>query len=251
MLNILIADDEHLARETLKLLLSEIPYIGKVYEAKDGTEALKIAHEVDPDIVLLDVEMPGYSGLELAKHLPDRSTVVFATAYNDYAVEAFELSAADYILKPFEDERFELAIERAAERVRDKESQHFQSLQEAFQQLLRERQSEYRKRLVIKDPGRIRLIDVETINYIAGAGNYAEIHLNDGKTVLHRETLCELEKQLDPSLFVRIHRSSIVQRKHVVELRPNDNGDYSVILDCGETLTLSRRNRAKLDELTC
>jgi two-component system LytT family response regulator len=249
MLKVLVADDEPLARDTLKLLLNKIPYVSEIFEAKNGTETLAVAHEKMPDIVILDVEMPGQSGLELAKHLPEKCVVLFATAYNNYAVEAFELSAVDYILKPFEDERFLQAFERAAERYHHRGIQQFPKLHDAFTKITAEPQPEYRKRLVIRDPGRIRLVDVELINYIRGAGNYAEIHLNDDKTILHRETLCELEKQLDPSVFVRIHRSTIVCRTLITELRPNDKGDYTVFLANGETLTLSRRNRVKLDEL--
>lgn len=250
MLKVLIADDEPLARDTLKLLLEQIPYVATVFEAANGTETLSIAHQEMPDIVILDVEMPGKSGLELASHLPEKCVVLFATAYNNYAVEAFELSAVDYILKPFEDERFMRAFERAAERFYHRGLQNFPKLHDTFSKITAEEQPTYRKRLVIRDPGRIRLVDVNLINYIRGAGNYAEIHLNDGKTILHRETLCELEKQLDPEVFVRIHRSTIVCRNLIVELRPNDKGDYTVVLSNEETLTLSRRNRVKLEEIT-
>lgn len=104
----------------------------------------------------------------------------------------------------------------------------------------------YKTRLIIKEPGRIRFIGVKQINYIAGAGNYAEVHLFDGSCVLHRETLTNLETQLDPEIFIRIHRSSIVRRSSIRELQPNDKGDYSVLLKSGEALTLSRRYKAKL-----
>ncbi|MBF7074512.1 response regulator transcription factor [Glaciecola sp. MH2013] len=249
MLRVLVADDESLARETVKLILSDIPYVTDVFEACNGTEALKVAQESQPDIVILDVEMPGCSGLELAKQLPDKCIVVFATAYNDYAIEAFELNAVDYILKPFEDDRFVRAIEKAAGRHSEKGFKSYHQLHSSLHSLAAQENDSYRERLIVRDPGRIRLIDVENISFISGAGNYAEVHLQDGKVILHRETLCELEKQLNPNLFVRIHRSSIVQRKMVVELRPNDKGDYTVILVNGETLTLSRRNRNKLEEI--
>ncbi len=249
MLKVLVADDESLARQTLKLLLSKIPYVQEVYEAEDGNQALVLAHEHHPNIVILDIEMPGISGIELAKHLPKKCIVIFATAYNEFAVEAFDLNAIDYILKPFDDDRFFTAFERAAERHKDEESQNIHALNDTIRQIMQNKQVEYRQRLVIRDPGRIRLIDVDQINYITGAGNYAEVHLADNKQVLHRETLSELESQLDPFVFVRIHRSSIVRRSFIVELRPNDKGDYSVILRSGESLTLSRRNRSKLDEL--
>ena len=251
MLNVLIADDEPLARETIKMLLAEQVDIDEIYEAGDGNQTLALASKHKPHIIFLDIEMPGMSGIELAKHLPPESVVIFATAYNEHAVTAFELNAIDYLLKPFDDERFFTALERARGRLKEEQQEDYAKISEIIQQMLTEQQKPYRERLVIRDPGRIRLVDVEQINYITGAGNYyAEIHLSDGKQVLHRETLSALEEQLDPSIFVRIHRSSIVRRSCICELRPNDKGDYSVILQSGEVLTLSRRNRAKLEELT-
>ncbi len=250
MYKVLVADDESLARETIKLLLSEQHEIAEVIEAADGNEALQLAELHHPQIVFLDIEMPGMSGIELAKRLPEDCVVVFATAFNEYAVTAFELNAIDYLLKPFEDERFYAALERAKQRFKEDKQQDYSKISEAIQHILNGQNKTYRERLVIRDPGRIRLVDVDHIDYITGAGNYAEIHLQDGKQVLHRETLSALEEQLDPSIFVRIHRSSIVRRSCISELRPNDKGDYSVILHNGEVLTLSRRNRAKLEELT-
>ncbi|GAC16954.1 LytR/AlgR family response regulator transcription factor [Aliiglaciecola lipolytica] len=250
MLSVLIADDEYLARETIKILLSKETDIADIFEAEDGNQALTMVNEFKPNVVFLDIEMPGISGIQVAKHVPPESVIIFATAYNEHAVEAFELNAIDYILKPYDDERFFKALERARDKIKDEKHDDYAKLSEIIQQMIFEQQKPYRERLVIRDPGRIRLIDVAQINFISGAGNYAEIHLNDGKHVLHRETLSALEEQLNPQEFVRIHRSSIVRRSAISELRPNDKGDYSVILQSGEILTLSRRNRVKLDELT-
>lgn len=250
MLKVLIADDEHLARETIKLLLREQDDIGEIREAEDGNQALTMANEYSPNVIFLDIEMPGISGIQVAKHIPKECIIVFATAYNEHAVEAFELNAIDYILKPFDDERFEKAMSKVREKIKDKQHDDYSKLGDIIQKMMGDQPKNYRERLVIRDPGRIRLIDVQQINFITGAGNYAEIHLIDGKQVLHRETLSALEEQLDPQHFVRIHRSSIVRRSSISELRPNDKGDYSVVLQSGEILTLSRRNRAKLDELT-
>lgn len=230
MLNILIADDESLARETIKMLLSSQQDVAQVFEAEDGNQALALANKLKPQIIFLDIEMPGITGIELAKNLPSECVVIFATAYNEFAVSAFELNAIDYLLKPFDDDRFYAALDRARNRLREEQLEDYSKISEAIQQMLHEQQKPYRERLVIRDPGRIRLVDVEQINYITGAGNYAEIHLNDGKQILHRETLSSLEEQLDPTIFVRIHRSSIVRRSCISELRPNDKGDYSVIL---------------------
>ncbi|MFA3791735.1 LytR/AlgR family response regulator transcription factor [Aliiglaciecola sp. SL4] len=250
MLNVLIADDEYLARETIKVLLSNETDIGTVYEAEDGNQALLLINEYKPNVVFLDIEMPKLFGIQVAKHVPPESVIIFVTAYNEHAVEAFELNAIDYILKPYDDERFFKALQRARKKIKGEQQDDYSKLSEVIQQIMDDQQTVYRERLVIRDPGRIRLIDVAQINFISGAGNYAEIHLNDGKHVLHRETLSTLEEQLNPQDFVRIHRSSIVRRSAISELRPNDKGDYSVILKSGEVLTLSRGNRVKLDELT-
>ncbi|WP_026376800.1 LytR/AlgR family response regulator transcription factor [Aestuariibacter salexigens] len=251
MLKVLIADDEPLARETIMMLLADVDDISEVRQAQDGNAAIREAAQFSPDIVFLDIEMPGLSGLEVAKALPASCTVIFVTAYNEHAVRAFELNAIDYLLKPFDDHRFYRALEKVRQRrtsdsIQGGDLKQISSLLATLGQ-----KSLYRERLVIREPGRIRLIDVDQIMYITGAGNYAELHLSDGKVVLHRETLSVLDEQLDPEHFVRIHRSSIVRRNMVTELRPNDKGDYQVILSNGEQLTLSRRNRAKLEVLTC
>ncbi|GEA11009.1 LytTR family DNA-binding domain-containing protein [Alteromonas sp. KUL49] len=249
MLNVLIADDERLSRETMKMLLSQRTDIDRVYEASDGKEAMELAQIYEPELVLLDVEMPRMNGMEVAQTLPSKSNVVFVTAYNEHAANAFELDAVDYVLKPYDDDRFNKAIARAYSRIHEESPQDVVQIGEMLKQIINQ-ENTYRDRLVIRDPGRIRLVDVNDIVYISGAGNYAEIHLKDGKQVLHRETLTVLEGQLNPDIFVRIHRSTIVKRSAISELRPNEKGDYSVILNTGDVLMLSRRNRTKLAELT-
>lgn len=249
MLNILVADDEHIARSIVLLLLQNQPDVGEVYEAKDGNEALLIAQEHTPDIVFLDIHMPGQSGIELAEKLPSNTVVVFITAYDNYALNAFELSAVDYLLKPFEDERFYDALERARKQVKDKRVGYHGDIRKLLEYSLVEKQNKFKSRLIVKEPGRIRLLDVKEINFILSAGNYAEVHLFGGNVVLHRETMTSLESQLDPGVFARIHRSTIVRRKSIAELRPSNKGDYLVFLKSGEELTLSRRNKANLKDL--
>lgn len=247
MLNVLIVDDEPLARECVALLLKDEPMISNVHQAGSGNEAMLIAEQHTIHLAFLDMQMPGMSGLHLAKELPDSCMRVFITAYDQFALPAFEVNAIDYLLKPFSDERFKQALKKVFSKLpglSEANSMAQQSPQPATSNV------EYKNRLVVRDPGRIRLIDVDTVNYITGAGNYAELHLCDGKTVLHRETMTALEQQLDPDVFIRIHRSSIVRRTFVSELRPNDKGDYTVILESGDLLTLSRRNRDKIEALT-
>lgn len=249
MYKVMIADDERIARNIIKLLLREQADIGEVIEAKDGNQALEYAVKFQPNIIFLDIQMPGQSGIQLADKLPAGSSVIFITAYDKYAVEAFELCAIDYLLKPFPDSRFYSALDKVRRRLQDERQQDHIQTGQLLNHLSTEKGNEYRSRLIVKEPGRIRFIEVENINYIAGAGNYAEVHLFNGNCILHRETLTNLEAQLNPNDFVRIHRSSLVRRKSICELKPNDKGDYSVLLKSGEQLTLSRRNKAKLNEL--
>ncbi|MBT0585896.1 LytR/AlgR family response regulator transcription factor [Alteromonas oceanisediminis] len=236
MLSVLIADDEPLARECVAVMLQKEPKIDQILQAGSGIEALNIIRQYPIDLAFLDIQMPGMSGLSLAQQLPKSCVRIFVTAFDQFALPAFEVNAVDYLLKPFSDERFSQALARAFEAL---------SLSAAPPNNVT-----YRSRLIVRDPGRIRLVDVDSINFIKGAGNYVELHMNNGKTVLHRETMASLERQLDPDVFVRIHRSSMVRRTCVTELRPNDKGDYTVILASGENLTLSRRNRDKIDALT-
>jgi two-component system LytT family response regulator len=249
--NVLVVDDEYLARQSVKIMLEKQNGVGEVFEAKNSSEALKVFGDQNPDIVFMDIQMPGISGIELAKQLPNHCHIVFATAYDKFAVEAFELNAVDYLLKPFDDDRFTQAWMKIQDKSKDnsRENIDFHQVEKSIENLSDTQEKIYRKRLVIKDPGRIRLVDVDSIQYISGAGNYAELHLADCNEVLHRETLTMLEKQLDPELFVRIHRSTIVRRDSVIELRPNERGDYSIVLKCGKVLTLSRTHKDKLDML--
>lgn len=249
MIKVMVVDDEALARQTILLLLKKQQDIGLVLEASDGNQALEVFNQHQPDIVFLDIQMPGQTGIELAEKIADHCVIIFVTAYDQYAITAFEFNAIDYLLKPYDDERFYTALNKARSKLNEVNTVNYQQVGEIVQHMMEEQSCRFKSRLVVKDPGRIRLIDVCDVDYIVGAGNYAEIHLHEGKTILHRETLTTLESQLDPQHFIRIHRSSIVRRSFVSELRPNEKGDYTVILKNGEQLTLSRSNRHKLDEL--
>jgi two-component system LytT family response regulator len=249
MLKVLIADDERIARDIIALLLSSQTGIETIEEARDGAQVLEKVQQNRPDIIFMDIEMPGTTGLQLAKMLDPSIVVVFVTAYDEFALAAFELNATDYLLKPFEDKRFFTAWERAKKKVLEKVKTDYVKLAELVNLMKDDIQKNHKSRLLVKEPGRIRLIDVEQINFITGAGNYAELHLFDEKVILHRETLTVLEEQLDPALFIRIHRSSIVRLSSLQELQSNDNGDCTVVLKSGDALTLSRSNKIKLNEL--
>ena len=249
MLKVLVADDEYLARETIKYLLKEQKDIGEIFEAENGHQVLELAQQHSFDLIYLDIQMPGKTGIEVAEGLNEDAVIIFATAYDQYAITAFELNAIDYLLKPFDDDRFYQSLNKAREKITNKTATNFKNINQLIQQLVSEKDHHFKSRIVVKDPGRIRLIEVADIVYILGAGNYADIYLNDGSHILHRETLTTLEKQLDPNDFIRIHRSTIIKRCCVSELKASDSGDYTVILKSGEQLTLSRRNKNKLEEL--
>ncbi|RDV28956.1 DNA-binding response regulator [Alteromonas aestuariivivens] len=245
MIKVLVADDECLARQAITIPLGRRPDVGVVYEAASGIRALELAEAHSPDVVFLDIQMPGLSGIEIASRLQGKAAIVFVTAYQEFAVSAFELGVADYLLKPVSEIRLYGALDKALKTYPPGNAYWPQQPRHGA-----ESQSggsmAYKTRLVIKEPGRIRLVDVNDISYIVGAGNYAEVHLLDGSAILHRETMTSLEHQLDPVVFVRIHRSSIVRCGHIAELRPTNNGDYAVLLKQGQALTLSRRNKHKL-----
>jgi len=234
----LVVDDEPHARENVLALLRDEPR-WRVIGTCDSAPALRdaVAAEV-PEAVFLDVRLPGADGVSLARllrELSPRPHVVFTTAYDGYAVAAFELQAIDYLLKPFDDQRFRMALRRVE-----------QALATAAPAGPSDR---HLRRIVIRSIGRVQFVDVDQIDWLEASGNYVEIHA--GKlSFLHRERLRILEDQLDPAEFIRIHRSIIVRRSAVAELRPLPGGDYSVVLHGGRPLRMSRTYRAALEALS-
>ena len=240
-LSCLIVDDEPLARAGIRHLLNQQNQFEIAAEADNGTDALRLAELHQPDIIFLDIQMPGLDGLNVFKQLASKPAVIFCSAYAEHAVAAFELSAVDYLLKPFSAERFQQALFKACGKIIDKLNRGPSKPVET---------PTYIDRLTIRDPGRLRIVEVNDISWIESAGNYIDIHVySQRKSYLLRDTMAAIEKKLDPALFARIHRSSIVRKSDIVELRPGDKGDAEVILKCGTVLTMSRRNRAALAEL--
>jgi two-component system, LytTR family, response regulator len=240
-LRCLIVDDEPLARAGIKYLLSLQQQFEVTAEADNGNDALRLAELLQPDIIFLDIQMPGLDGLDVIKNLANKPAVIFCSAYAEYAVHAFELSAVDYLLKPFSAERFQQALFKACGKIIQKLSPTSVSPKSS---------TDYIERLTIRDPGRLRIVEVSDISWIESAGNYIDIHVySQSKSFLLRDTMAAVEQKLDPAVFARIHRSSIVRKSDIVELRPGDKGDAEVILKCGTSLTMSRRHRAALAEL--
>jgi two-component system, LytTR family, response regulator len=258
----LIVDDEPLAREGLRLLLAGDPQIEIIGECANGLEAIRLLQEELPELLFLDVQMPEINGFEtLAQvHLESLPTVIFVTAYDNYALQAFEAQALDYLLKPFSDERFHIALLRAKEQI---EQKRFKEQNQKLQTLLQEYQSDqqtnsltrasgqssgFTERLMIKAGARIFFLPAAEIDWIEAADYYVLLHVGN-KSHLLRESLTELEAKLDAQKFVRIHRSTVVNIERVKELSAQGSGDYTVTLRDGTILKISRRRREKLQFL--
>jgi len=248
-MRMLIVDDEPLAREKIRDLVKLDPELEIAGECTNGLEALAAIQELRPDLLLLDVQMPEVGGFAVLEALKDEvmPLVIFVTAYDQYAVRAFEFHALDYLLKPFDRERFEAAIGRAKAHVRREQNG---SLDQRILALLEQLKAEtkYIERLVVKAGGRVFFLETKEIDWVEAEGNYVNIH-TPKKSFLLRETISNLEAQLDPKHFVRIHRSSIVRIDRIQELQTWSHGEYRVILYGGTELTLSRNYRDNLQSL--
>jgi two-component system LytT family response regulator len=244
-IKVLIVDDEPLARALLVELLKKFPEFQIIGECSDGKEAIKAFKRKSPDLVFLDVQMPGISGLMFLEELKDTSlpAIIFVTAYDQYAIRAFDFHAVDYLLKPFSQVRFETAILRAKERIGD-QSQTDDMTGHQISSLLENYQNKAAslKRLFVKDQGKIVLLDPVKINWIEADDKYIRLYTSEKKYFI-RQTLNAVEAELDPQIFARIHRSFMVNLTRVSELHPMFNGEYVLILNDGTKLTLSRNYR--------
>jgi two-component system, LytTR family, response regulator len=248
MIRTLIVDDEPLARERMRSLLGGEADIAIVGECRDGREAVAAIKRDSPDLVFLDVQIPELDGFQVLEAIGAERTpaIVFVTAYDQYALQAFEVHAVDYLLKPFDEERFRRALERARQGLtRDKGD-----LSEKLLHLLQELKvpQGYMERLVVKSAGRLSFLRTDEIEWVESAGNYVCLHVR-GESHLLRETMTGLETRLDPSRFVRIHRTAIVNIDQIKELQPLFHGEYQVVLRDGTELTLSRGYRDRLQEV--
>jgi len=246
-IRVLVVDDEPLAREKIRGMAADDPDIRIVGECSNGAEAIEAIQAIQPDLLLLDVQMPEVGGFAVLEALRDESSlppVIFITAYDHYAVRAFEVHALDYLLKPFDRERFRAAMERAKKQIRRDPDNGIDARILALLEQIKEPQR-YSERLVVKTGGRVFFLNTDEIDWIEAEGNYVSIHTNK-KAYLLRETISSLEAQLDPKDFVRIHRSAIANINRIKELQPWSHGEYHVILQDGTQLTLSRSYREKL-----
>lgn len=244
----LIADDEPLSREWIRNGLAGDPEIEIVAECGDGREALREVEHRRPDLLILDIQMPGLDGLGILDEL-DKTTapaVIFITAFDQYALKAFEAHAVDYLMKPFSRERLQSAVARAKAQIDRNVSVE---LREALLLLLRDVQRErsYPEWLLLKEEGRSFFVNVNDIDWIESSRNNVLIHVAKQKHVCH-ETTTHIEAKLDPRKFLRIHRSAIVNIEKIKEMHPWFNGDYTVTLRDGTRLTMSSTYREKLKD---
>ncbi len=251
----LIVDDEPLARERLQELLAEAPGVSVVGTAADGPAAVDAIRKHAPDLVFLDVQMPGMSGIDVIEELgqAEMPVTVFVTAYDQYAIKAFDLAAVDYLLKPFDDERFEQALRRAREQIANREDEAISErllhlLQERDPSLLEEesaRDEPYLERIAVQGRGKARIVPVDDLTHVTADGSYAELH-TDEDTYVIRERMKTLAARLDPDAFVRVHRSAIVRLDEIELILRGGGGNYAVRLKDGTRLSVSR---SRIDEL--
>ena len=248
-LRVLIVDDEPIAREGVRVQLIRRPDVEIVAECGSGPEAVAAIRDLRPNVVFLDVQMPGMSGFDVLETIEPANmpAVVFVTAYDKYALKAFDVSAVDYLLKPFDAERFERAFRRAITSLKE---QRVEVINRRLQTLLENLHphKKYLDRLVIKSAGRISFIQSSEIDWAEAADNYVCLHIGD-ETHLIRETLSGLEAKLDPAEFVRIRHSQMVNVRRIKELHPLFKGEYEIVLQNGSKLTSSRRYRQRLGVL--
>jgi two-component system LytT family response regulator len=245
-LRTLIADDEPLARERMRSLLGPEDDIEVVAEAGDGLATVEAILTHDPDLVFLDISMPKLDGFGViatvgAERMP---AVVFVTAYDKHALKAFEVQALDYLLKPFDSDRFQATLRRARRQIEGGQADLERRLLDLVRSLNRPTRPE---RIVVKSSGRLFFLRADEIDWVEAAGNYVKLHVG-AEAHLMRETMTAIEQRLSPETFFRIHRSHIVNLERIKELQPWFNGEYVVMLQNGTQLTLSRGYRDKLQE---
>ena len=237
-LRCLIVDDEYLARCLIKEYLSQHTDIEIIKECDNGVDAVDAINNENPDIIFLDIQMPLLNGLEVLAHSNRKQGVIFSTAYDQYALHAFDHNAVDYLLKPYSQERFNQALTKAKQQLHN--SQPIAALLANSQP--------YLERILVKDRGKTHIISVKTIDYIEAEDDYIAIH-TDGKSLLKTQRLSELEKQLDPQHFVRIHRSTLMRFSAMTALERTSKDTHTARLHTGISLNVSRAGYERLKQL--
>ena len=249
----IIVDDEEDARELLKIYLSDEVDITLVAECKNGEEAIAAIQRQTPSIVLLDIQMPGIGGLEVIEKLtPPYPYIIFVTAFDEYAIDAFELNAIDYVLKPYSEERIKQALKKAKNRVRDNDLKQLTKQYEAILEALKgdalgENREGYFQRISVKNPQRTLFIDVADIIMLEASDQYIEVHTSEGKFIV-RDSIDHLEQALDPHIFFRTHRACIVNLQEVKALESPTSKTSMVILKNGMKVRLSSTRKSQFKQ---
>jgi two-component system LytT family response regulator len=244
-MRVLIVDDEPPARRKLTEFLRRERDVEIAGEAANGTQAAELIEELQPDVIFLDVQMPGMSGFEVLETIQGRVPfVVFVTAYDQYAVKAFEVHAVDYLLKPFDRSRLQACLSRVRDQIARDSGR---DIQVRMEKLIAEVTGRaYLSRLMVKNKGRVIFLQVRDIDWIKALSNYVELHVGN-QTYLLRDTVSSLEARLDPASFARVHRSVIVNRDRIRELQPWSHNDYLLIMKDGTEIRVSRRYHKNLN----
>lgn len=245
MIHAVVADDELLARQKLRQLLREESGVDVVGESASAVETIELVRVAQPDLLFLDIRMPGMDGFDIIDRLSADSTVsvpriIFTTAYDSYALRAFEIHAVDYLLKPFTQERLHSALDSARQQI-------LASKQLPGRDDAQLNGDKYTKRIVFKSRGRILFLAVSEIRWIAAEENYVRI-CTQSETHLLRETMSRIEERLDPRVFLRVHRSSIVNLQYVKEVRTDADGEFMVIMANGQKVAMSRSYRSRIQD---
>lgn len=236
----IIVDDEPLARKRIQSLLEQDAEIKILKVCANGKEAIEAVNEQLPDMLFIDIQMPELNGFEVVQALESKSipAIIFVTAYDEFALKAFEVHAIDYLLKPFENERFFATVNRAKSLIKSNEPL---DINEKVAQLVEEltAKKQFIKRIMVKNSDKVFFIEVDEIDYLESSGNYVKIH-SGGKHQLVRDTLTNMMNNLDPEIFFRVHRTTVVNIQKVKELQPWFHGDYLVVMKDGTKLNMSR-----------
>jgi two-component system LytT family response regulator len=240
MIKCIIIDDEPLARSIVMEYLQSYPAVSVVQECNDGFEGLKAIQEHKPELIFLDIQMPKISGFEMLELLDEPPAVIFTTAFDEYALKAFDASAVDYLLKPFARERFDKALQKW---MGSRDQNHEEKLGQLAENAAR--QPEERERVVVKNGNNIRIIPVNDIDYIEAYDDYVKIHSGDGY-YLKKKTMNYFESVLDPSKFVRAHRSYIIQIPCITKIEPYEKDGHIALLKNGKRVPLSKAGYTRL-----
>ncbi len=243
-LKVLLVDDEDLARQLLREYLTAHPDTEIVGECSNGFDAVKAIQELHPDVVFLDVQMPKLDGFEVLELVQTNAAIVFVTAYDQYATKAFDAAAVDYLLKPFDENRFQTALGRVRRRL----AEHAEvSIDAAQLKSAAKIPGQFAERIVVKDGTKVHIIPVKQLEFVEAQEDYVALHTG-GKTYLKQQTISSLEEALNPSQYIRVHRSYIVSLEQVSKIEPYTKDSRIAVLKCGAQVPVSRTGYIKLRE---